>query len=86
VVALVVLQSMLLGAAAGIIGLVSGVTTALFIQFASQPLLGHPLAMHIRPAVVIANLLAALVVTALAAWLPARRAVNLDLLEAMSAE
>jgi ABC-type lipoprotein release transport system permease subunit len=42
--------------------------------------------MHIRPAVVIANLLAALVVTALAAWLPARRAVNLDLLESMSAE
>jgi putative ABC transport system permease protein len=86
VVGLVVLQSMLLGAAAGIIGLVSGVTTALFIQFASQPLLGHPLAMHIRPGVVIANLLAALAVTALAAWLPARRAVKLELLEALSTE
>ena len=86
VVGMVVLQSVLLGAAAGIVGLVAGVTTALFIQFASQPLLGHPLALHIRPGVVVANLLAALAVTALAAWLPARRAVKLDLLDALSTE
>ena len=86
VVGMVVLQSVLLGAAAGIVGLVAGVTTALFIQFASQPLLGHPLALHIRPGVVVANLLAALAVTALAAWLPARRAVKLELLEALSTE
>jgi putative ABC transport system permease protein len=86
VVGMVVLQSVLLGAAAGIVGLVAGVTTALFIQSASQPLLGHPLALHIRPGVVVANLLAALAVTALAAWLPARRAVKLELLEALSTE
>jgi ABC-type lipoprotein release transport system permease subunit len=35
---------------------------------------------------VVANVAAALAVTALAAWLPARRAVRLDLLEAISAE
>jgi ABC-type lipoprotein release transport system permease subunit len=35
---------------------------------------------------VVANLLAALAVTALAAWLPARRAVKLELLEALSTE
>jgi putative ABC transport system permease protein len=86
VVGMVVLQSVLLGAAAGIVGLVAGVTTALLIQFASQPLLGHPLALHIRPGVVVANLVAALAVTALAAWLPARRAVKLELLEALSTE
>jgi iron complex transport system permease protein len=76
----------LLGVAAGLIGLVAGLTIALFIQFASQPLLGHPLKMHLRPGVIAANLAAAVVVTALAAWLPARRAVKLDLLEAISAE
>ena len=86
VVRMVVLESVLLGVAAGLIGLVAGLTTALFIQFASQPLLGHPLKMHLRPGVIAANLAAAVVVTALAAWLPARRAVKLDLLEAISAE
>jgi putative ABC transport system permease protein len=86
VVRMVVLESALLGVAAGLIGLVAGLTTALFIQFASQPLLGHPLKMHLRPGVIAANLAAAVVVTALAAWLPARRAVKLDLLEAISGE
>lgn len=86
VVRMVVLESVLLGVAAGLIGLVAGLTTALFIQFASQPLLGHPLKMHLRPGVIAATLAAAVVVTALAAWLPARRAVKLDLLEAISAE
>jgi ABC-type lipoprotein release transport system permease subunit len=42
--------------------------------------------MHLRPGVIAANLAAAVVVTTLAAWLPARRAVKLDLLEAISAE
>lgn len=86
VVRLVVLESVLLGIAAGIIGLVAGLTTAVFIQFASQPLLGHPLRFQLRPDIIAANLLAAVVVTVLAAWLPARRAVRLDLLESISAE
>ena len=83
---MVVLESILLGAAGGIIGLVAGIVTALFIQLASQPLLGHPVSVTFRPAVVAMNLAAAVAVTALAAWLPARRAVRLDLLEAISAE
>jgi ABC-type lipoprotein release transport system permease subunit len=36
--------------------------------------------------VVVLNLVAAVVVTALAAWIPARRAVQLDLLESISSE
>jgi len=83
---MVVLESVLLGTAGGAVGLVAGMTTAVFIQLASQPLLGHPVNVTFRPAVVAANVAAAVVVTALAAWLPARRAVRLDLLEAISAE
>jgi putative ABC transport system permease protein len=83
---MVVLESVMLGAAGGIIGLAAGMVTALFIQLASQPLLGHPISVTFRPAVVATNLAAAVAVTALAAWLPARRAVRLDLLEAISAE
>jgi putative ABC transport system permease protein len=83
---MVVLESVLLGAAGGIIGLAAGMVTALFIQLSSQPLLGHPVSVTFRPAVVAANLAAAVAVTALAAWLPARRAVRMDLLEAISAE
>ena len=60
--------------------------TALLIQFASQPLLGHPIRASLRPTVVIVNLVAAVAVTTLAAWIPARRAVRLDLLESISSE
>ncbi|MFM8734041.1 MAG: FtsX-like permease family protein [Pirellulales bacterium] len=86
VVRMVMLESLLLGAAAGIVGLVAGLTTALFIQFASQPLFGHPLRMQVRPDIVAVNLVAAVAVTALAAWFPACRAVGLDLLDSLSAE
>ena len=82
----VVLESVLLGLAGGCIGLLGGLTTALFIQYASQPLLGHPIRATIRPAVILANILAAVAVTALAAWIPARRAARLDLLEAVAAD
>ena len=82
----VVLESILLGVAGGLIGLLGGMVTALFIQLASQPLLGHPIRPSFRPAVVLANLAAAVAVTALAAWIPARRAARLDLLEAVSGE
>jgi len=83
---MVVLESLLLGAAGSIIGLLGGLVTAWFIQLASQPLLGHPIRPSFRPGVVAVNLLAAVAVTALAAWLPARRAARLDLLEAISSE
>ena len=86
VTAMVVLESLLLGASGAIIGLVSGLVTAIFIQWAGQPLLGHPIRASFRPSVVVANMLAAVVVTGLAAWLPARRAARIDLLEAVSAE
>ncbi|MFM8379318.1 MAG: ABC transporter permease, partial [Planctomycetia bacterium] len=83
---MVVLESLLLGAAGALIGLVGGLATAVFIQLSSQPLLGHPIRPSFRPGVVAANLAAALAVTALAAWLPARRTARLDLLEAISSE
>jgi putative ABC transport system permease protein len=83
---LVVLESVLLGVAGGLIGAVGGMFTALLIQFASQPLLGHPIRASLRPTVVIVNLVAAVAVTALAAWIPARRAARLDLLESIASE
>jgi putative ABC transport system permease protein len=83
---MVVLESILLGVAGGLIGLVGGMSTALYIQLASQPLLGHPIRISFRPSVVAVNLGAAIIVTALAAWIPARRASRLDLLEALSSE
>jgi putative ABC transport system permease protein len=83
---MVVLESLLLGTAGALIGLVGGLVTAVFIQLSSQPLLGHPIRPSFRPGVVAANLAAALAVTALAAWLPARRTARLDLLEAISSE
>lgn len=82
----VVLESLILGIAGGLIGLFGGITTALFIQLSSQPLLGHPIEAKFRPSVIVVNLVAAVVVAVVAAWLPARRAARLDLLQAISAE
>ena len=82
----VVLESLILGIAGSLIGLFGGITTALFIQLSSQPLLGHPIEAKFRPEVIAANLAAAVVVAVVAAWLPARRAARLDLLQAISAE
>jgi ABC-type antimicrobial peptide transport system permease subunit len=56
------------------------------IQLASQPLLGHPVSMSFRPEVILSNVVGAVTITAIAAWLPARRAVRLDLLESIAAE
>jgi putative ABC transport system permease protein len=83
---LVLIESVILGLAGGLIGAVGGICTALLIQVASQPLLGHPVQPSVRPTVVIANLCAAVAVTALAAWIPARRAVRLDLLASIASE
>jgi putative ABC transport system permease protein len=83
---MVVLESILLAAAGSVIGLAAGMVTALFIQLSSQPLTGHPVSVTFRPSVVAMNLAAAVAVTALASWLPARRAVRMDLLEAISTE
>ena len=82
----VVLESLMLGVAGGLIGLVGGMVTALFIQLASQPLLGHPIKASFRPTVVLVNLAAAVAVTTIAAWIPARRAARLDLLESIAGE
>jgi putative ABC transport system permease protein len=83
---LVLIESLLIGATGGLIGVAAGIATALFIQFSSQALLGHPLTMSIRPSLILGNVAAALAITAVAAWLPARRAVGLDLLEAIASE
>ena len=86
VVRMVLIESLLLGSAGGVVGMLGGLSTAWVIQLASQPLLGHPVATSLRPSVIAVNLLATLAVTALAAWLPARRAVRMDLLESIAAE
>jgi ABC-type antimicrobial peptide transport system permease subunit len=83
---LVVIESLLLGLAGCAIGILGGIATAWFIQLASQPLLGHPVSMSFRPEVILSNVVGAVTITAIAAWLPARRAVRLDLLESIAAE
>ncbi|MFN9369705.1 MAG: ABC transporter permease [Planctomycetia bacterium] len=83
---LVVVESLILGVAGCAAGVVGGLVTAAFIQIASQPLLGHPLSPSLRPTVIAANLAGAVAVTALAAYIPARRAARIDLLESLAAD
>jgi putative ABC transport system permease protein len=86
VIRLVLIESILLGMTGCVIGVVGGIATSAFIQVASQPLTGHPVGASFRPEILAASILAAVLVTVVAAWLPARRAVRLDLLESIAAE
>jgi len=83
---MVVIESVILVIVGNVLGTLGGLVTALYIQFSSQPLLGHPTRMTLRPGVIAANVLTAVVVTVLAAWIPARRAARMDLLQSLSDE
>ncbi|MFM8578144.1 MAG: ABC transporter permease, partial [Planctomycetaceae bacterium] len=86
VMRLVLIESILLGMTGCVIGVIGGIATSAFIQIASQPLTGLPVGASFRPLFIVASLLAAVGVTIVAAWVPAKRAVGLDLLDSIAAD
>ena len=67
-------------------GVLAGVVFAWVINLGMPAVLGHQVEFGFHPWLVLLTLVAALAVTACAAWIPARRAANLDTATALHYE
>ncbi len=83
---LILCESLLLGILGALMGIAAGVTTAWVIHLCNEPLLGYSVPFSLRPWLVVANAGSCLAITLAAAWLPAARAVRLNLLTAIAYE
>ncbi|MEX2111672.1 MAG: FtsX-like permease family protein, partial [Pirellulales bacterium] len=79
-------ESLLLGILGTLLGTLAGLTTAWIIHLCNEPLLGHAIPFTLHTWLVVANAVACLIITMLAAWLPGERAARLDFLSAIAYE
>lgn len=82
----VLAQAFVVGLIGIVIGFLAGATTAWIISLTMLPLLGYHIGFALHADLVCGCLVLALVIVLIAAWIPARRATRLDLLEALKYE
>ena len=82
----VICQAVVIGVAGVCPGVGAGIFIAWLINALTGPSIGHPVAFGSHPFLVSLTLLGGLFVTIVAAWLPARRAVNVDVVQALHYE
>jgi putative ABC transport system permease protein len=79
-------QALIIGAVGFTPGIIAGIGIAYVMNLAMLPTLGHWIPFGFHPWLALATLLGALASTSVAAWIPARRAANLDLVQALHYE
>jgi putative ABC transport system permease protein len=79
-------QALIMGGVGFTPGVLGGVGFAYVINLALPAALGHPVEFGFHPWLVLGTLASALLVTAIAAWIPAQRAANLDVGSALHYE
>ena len=67
-------------------GVVGGLVTAWVMNIATMPSIGHPVEFGFRPWLVLGAMGGALAICVVAAWIPARRAARLDVVQALQYE
>ncbi|NLF67643.1 MAG: FtsX-like permease family protein [Candidatus Anammoximicrobium sp.] len=82
----VLAQALVMGLIGVVVGTIAGAATAWVISLTMLPLLGYQIGFDLPLDLVGGCFLLALAIVLLAAWLPARRATRLDLLEALKYE
>ena len=82
----VLAQAFVVGLIGSVVGFVSGGTTAWVISLTMLPLVGYQIAFSLHADLVVGCFVLALVIILIAAWIPARRATQLNLLEALKYE
>jgi ABC-type antimicrobial peptide transport system permease subunit len=64
-------------------GILAGILVAFIMNIAFEPSFGRRIDFHIYPGLLGGALFGAIAITLLAAWLPARRAANVDVAQAL---
>jgi putative ABC transport system permease protein len=82
----VLAQAFVVGLIGSTIGFLAGVATAWVISLTMMPLLGYHIEFVLHADLVLGCFVLALVIVLVAAWIPARRATKLNLLEALKYE
>jgi len=82
----VLAQALVVGLIGIVMGFLAGATTAWVISLTMLPLLGYQIGFDLHADLVCGCFLLALAIVLVAAWVPARRATRLDLLEALKYE
>jgi len=76
-------QALLIGMSGLVPGIVCGILVAYIMNLAFEPSFGRRIDFHIYPGLLGGALFGAIAITLLAAWLPARRAANVDVAQAL---
>jgi putative ABC transport system permease protein len=74
----VMAQAAMMGFLAVVPGLAAGVLMAYIIHLATLPVIGHPVGFMVRPWLLVAGFVSAMVMVLLAAWIPGQRAARLQ--------
>lgn len=82
----VLAQAFVIGLIGAVVGFGSGAVTAWIISLTMAPLLGYSIAFALHADLILGCLVLTLVIVLVAAWIPARRATRLELLEALKYE
>ncbi|WP_425616317.1 FtsX-like permease family protein [Anatilimnocola sp. NA78] len=76
-------QALLIGMSGLVPGIICGILVAFLMNMAFEPSFGRRIDFHIYPGLLGGALFGAIAITLLAAWLPARRAANVDVAQAL---
>jgi putative ABC transport system permease protein len=83
---LIFVESIFLGLVSALLGVLAGLTTASIIHLCNRPLLDRDVPFQFRIGLLLLNVVSCLLVAALAAWMPGRRAAHIDQLSAIAYE
>ena len=82
----IIIQALIIGAVGILPGVAAGIGSAYVMNFAMMPSMGHPVEFNIHTSLLVSSLIGSLVVVLLAAYLPARRATRINVVEALHYE
>lgn len=82
----ILMQAMIIGGVGLPPGILLGIGVAYVINLAMMPSFGHPVAFDLHPGLLLGTLLGALLIVVVAALIPARRATQINVVEALHYE
>jgi putative ABC transport system permease protein len=82
----ILMQALIIGGIGLPPGILLGVAVAYVNNLAMMPAFGHPIAFHLYPTMLVVTLIGALIIVLVAAIIPARRATQINLVDALHYE